>query len=787
MFLMLVLLVSQCFSLTSPQCHRCEQTSCNCSRQDLREVPAAASELITELDLSFNTLETIMKDDFISYATLKSLSLNNNRIKTIHRESFNPLISLEKLDLSANQLETLSSGWFQNLISLQYLNLLGNKYATLGQGNLFLSLKSLKTLHFGGPFLQSVSKRDFSGLFGLEELVFEGNDLQGYENGSLSRTGPINHVTLSLNGVFQRNLEEARAILLDVVHPNATLTFTGTLFDNSMRMSPLSVVYERGTRGLIFKNVSMSLSAFVQLANVLSYSDLTIFAVEDSEVFYSEEDVHLYDIILNRLEIIFFKNIVINWFYNFPALSFMQRVLTIVRRASVINCKLFLIPCEFFVRFRKLEFLDISENIFSDLTFRAMMCDGNDGLLNLHTLNVSRNYLLSIDSELFTNLENLENLDISGNSFNSMPLTCNWPASLKFLNLSSTSLPEVTSCLPRSLQILDLSKNKLTVFNVELPLLKELYLSGNKIGNLPNGHSHPNLAVLSIRDNELGKFSSNNLHDYQRLRVLEAGGNPYICSCDFVDFMTNNLINHEVVVRDDLKSYTCDSPDAVRGESVLEVKLSVFECHKVLAFSLLCLGILVLCALIVALCYKFSVVWYMKMTWAWLKAKRKPKLKKGVLEYDAFVSYSEMDSGWVEAHLIPALEQTDPPLRLCLHKRDFVPGGWIIDNIMAAIEKSHRMLFILSQNFVRSEWCKYELDYTHFRLFDQNDDTVLLILLEPIDKNSIPKKFIRLRKVMNSRTYLEWPHDDDQVPAFWQSLRTAIKRPETVIEEDVCL
>lgn len=245
-------------------------------------------------------------------------------------------------------------------------------------------------------------------------------------------------------------------------------------------------------------------------------------------------------------------------------------------------------------------------------------------------------------------------------------------------------------------------------------------------------------------------------------------------------------MNFEVVVRDDFKSYTCDSPDALRGESVLEVKLSVFECHTVLAFPLLCLGVLVLCALVVALCYKFSVVWYMKMTWAWLKAKRKPKLKKGVLEYDAFVSYSEMDSGWVEAHLIPELEQTDLPLQLCLHKRDFVPGGWIIDNIMDAIEKSHRTLFILSQNFVRSEWCKYELDYTHFRLFDQNDDTVVLILLEPIDKKDIPKKFIRLRKVMNSRTYLEWPRDEDQIPAFWQSLRTAIKRPETVIKEDVC-
>ncbi|XP_019215654.1 toll-like receptor 2 [Oreochromis niloticus] len=779
MFLVFVLLVSQCSSLTSQQCHHCEQTSCDCSSQNFREVPAAASKLITELDLSFNALETIMKDDFLSYAALRALFVNNNRIKTIHEDAFHPLIDLEKLDLSSNQLETLSSGWFQNLISLHYLNLLGNKYSTLGQGNLFLPLRSLKTLHFGGPFLQSVSKRDFSGLFGLEELAFEGNHLQVYENGSLRQIGPISHVTLSLNGVFHRDLRVVLAILLDVVHPNTTVTFTDTQFNKSLQMFPVYVVIKRGATGLSFKNVNMSVSACVQLVNILSGSDLTFVAIEDSQIFKNEEKVRLLNIILNSLDVIVFKNIDIYSFYNFPALNFINSMMKLVRRASMINSKLFAIPCQSIIHFSDLEFLDISDNIISDFALMEMMCYGKeDVLLNLRTLNISKNILSSINSELFTKLVKLENLDMSGNSFDSMPLTCSWPASLKFLNLSSTSLPEVTSCLPQSLQILDLSRNKLTVFNIELPLLKELYISGNKLGNLPDGHLYLSLAVLSIQDNNLAKFNNKNLHDYQSLRVLEAAGNPYICSCDFVDFVTNDLLNHETVVRGDLKSYICDSPDAVRGERVSDVKPSVFECHTALAISLLCLGILVLCVLIAGLCYKFSVVWYMKMTWAWLKAKRKPKLKKGVLQYDAFVSYSEMDSGWVEAHLIPALEQSEPPLRLCLHKRDFVPGGWIVDNIMDAIEKSHRTLFILSQNFVRSEWCKYELDYTHFRLFDQNDDAVVLILLEPIDKKNIPKKFIRLRKVMNSRTYLEWPDDEDQIPAFWQSLRTAIETPE---------
>ncbi|XP_045903155.1 toll-like receptor 2 [Micropterus dolomieu] len=571
-FLMFVLLTRQSLSLSRPQCHSCEQTSCNCSRQNHTKVPAAPSNLITELNLSFNRLGTITKKDFVAFEEIHFLFLYS-----VHR-----------------------------------------------------------------PYLQT----------------------------------------------------------------------------------------------------------------------------------------------LDRLETVILKNIDVPDFHMFPALLFLYRLLKVVHM-SVLNCKLFAIPCDLSARLTKLEYLDISDNIFSDLALSQMMCDGKGVFLNLETFNISRNYLQSINSQLFTKLEKLENIDMSGNVFHSMPETCFWPPSLQFLNLSSTHLTKVTACLPVSLHILDLSDNALAVFNIELPFLRELYISGNKLSRLPDGPVYPGLTFLSIQNNDLHTISSDNLNSYKNLKRLEAGANTYVCSCDFVTFMTSNSANHRVTIGDGFKSYICDSPDADRGESVVDVRLSVFECHADLAFSLLCLGILAVFLLIAGVCHKFSVVWYIRMTWAWLRAKRKPKLKKGELKYDAFVSYSEMDSGWVEAHLVPELEQAEPPLRLCLHKRDFVPGDWILDNIVDAIEKSHKTLFVLSQHFVRSEWCKYELDYTHFRLFDQNDDSMVLILLEPIDKATIPKRFCKLRKVMNSRTYLKWPDDDNQIPRFWQSLRTAIETPET--ENGHCL
>ncbi|XP_073325433.1 toll-like receptor 2 [Pagrus major] len=697
-----LLLTNRSFSLSRPQCHRCEQTSCDCSKQNLREVPAAPSKLITKLDLSFNDLSTIMKDDFVAYASLQSLIMNNNVIQTIQEQAFVPLTNLVELDLSSNKLDSLSAEWFKSLVSLQRLNLLGNRYEMLGQGNLFQPLKRLKTLHFGGPDFQSVGKSDFSGLGSLEEVVFDGRNLQTYAEGSLRRIRPLKHVALALKDT------------------KFFLSLIGSIPDD-----------------------------------------------------------------LEGLEEIVLINVDIPQFYNFPALFFLQPLMNVVRRASVINCKVFNVPCESSKALSQLEYIDLSDNMVSDETLGEMMCNGEGSFLSLRTLNLSRNYLQSINSRLFTQLHELENIDMSGNAIHRMPEICFWPPRLHFLNLSSSLLREVTACLPKTLRVLDVSGNALTVFNIKLPLLTKLYISGNKLGSLPAGSLFPRLSFLFVENNDLHTLSSTDLNAYNNLTTIEAGAEMYVCSCDFVAFMTSDLTQHRVAIGDEIKSYVCDSPDAVRGKSVTDARLSVFECHTALALSVLCAAILAVILLVVGLCHKFSVLWYMRMTWAWLKAKRKPKLKKGELEYDAFVSYSEMDSGWVEAHLVPELEQTEPPLRLCLHKRDFLPGGWILDNIMDAIEKSHRTLFVLSQHFVNSEWCKYELDYTHFRLFDRNDDAAVLILLEPIDKETIPKKFCKLRRVMNSRTYLEWPDDDDQIARFWQSLRSAIERSENDDRNDV--
>lgn len=782
--LMLLLLLQQ-LGLSRPQCSSCVQASCDCSRQRLREVPSAPPQLVTELNLSFNRLKTITNDAFLAYGGLMSLNMENNAIKTIEERAFVPLIHLKRLDLSSNRLGILSAAWFEKLSSLEHLNLLNNQYIELGdQGKLFQPLKSLKSLFLGGPNLYKVRKGDFSGLGSLEELTFDGKNLEIYEEGSFRQIGPIKHVAVGLNGAFRKNRALVEAVLSDVLHPNSTLTFMDTSFISETQVSPLKVFRTVGKTGVDFKNVNLTLGACVAILNVLSNSNITLLSIQDARFILGFVGSFLESLTLNHLEEIFLRNLEVPNYYSFPALVFLLPLLNTVHRVSVLNCRLFAVPCQSTASLQKARYIDFSDNILSDMALSELLCDGTGVLRNLQTINISSNHLLYINSRLFTKLDRLENIDMSRNAFRRMPETCSWPPNLRFLNLSSTQLRELTACLPPTLRILDVSDNALSVFTVDLPLLTELFISGNRLGSLPDGSFYPQLLSLSIQNNDLQVFSSKNLNGYPTLKRLEAAANTYVCSCEFVTFMMSDLRYRSTGFSDELDSYVCESPDDLRGERVAEARLSVFECHAAVALSLLCLSIVAVMLLLSALCHKFSILWYVRMTWAWLRAKRKPKLKKGELQYDAFVSYSEMDSAWVETHLVPEIEEAQPPLQLCLHKRDFIPGGWILDNIMDAIEKSHRTLFVLSENFVQSEWCKYELDYTHFRLFDQNDDTVVLVLLETIDTETIPKKFCKLRRFMNSRTYLEWPNDDNLNPRFWQSLRAAIKRPDIDYRND---
>ncbi|XP_055080223.1 uncharacterized protein LOC129456528 [Periophthalmus magnuspinnatus] len=135
-----------------------------------------------------------------------------------------------------------------------------------------------------------------------------------------------------------------------------------------------------------------------------------------------------------------------------------------------------------------------------------------------------------------------------------------------------------------------------------------------------------------------------------------------------------------------------------------------------------------------------------------------PELTDGE-SFHVFVSYSSSDLHWTHT-LIQQLE--DRGLRVCYHDRDFIPGWPILDNMSSCIQKSQKVLLVLSQDFVRSRWCLLEANISMFRDCLHRKPVVPVLLQRDL---SIPLHLSHL-------TYLEASH-----PNFSQELLRVLCTP----------
>lgn len=114
----------------------------------------------------------------------------------------------------------------------------------------------------------------------------------------------------------------------------------------------------------------------------------------------------------------------------------------------------------------------------------------------------------------------------------------------------------------------------------------------------------------------------------------------------------------------------------------------------------------------------------------------------------------------------------------------------ISESVLESVAKSRRTLLIISDNYAKSQWCRWESQIAeHHRLFfeDQNgeyvDDTLVLIKLGPVNGNHLTPT---LRYLLKTRIYLQWEVEEKKQKVFWDKLRNALAPPkhEQVILEN---
>ncbi|MEW8547771.1 MAG: toll/interleukin-1 receptor domain-containing protein, partial [Candidatus Thiodiazotropha sp.] len=115
----------------------------------------------------------------------------------------------------------------------------------------------------------------------------------------------------------------------------------------------------------------------------------------------------------------------------------------------------------------------------------------------------------------------------------------------------------------------------------------------------------------------------------------------------------------------------------------------------------------------------FKVWCFVKFGWKFNQTENKDVENR---PYDAFVSYSGHDEKFIIRELVPYLEEPKhnrEGFRLCLHHRDFPVGAPIAETIISAVQTSKRIIIVLSDNFLKSEWCQYEFQTAHLQLLQE--------------------------------------------------------------------
>ncbi|XP_067003756.2 toll-like receptor 13 [Anabrus simplex] len=463
------------------------------------------------------------------------------------------------------------------------------------------------------------------------------------------------------------------------------------------------------------------------------------------------------------------------------------------------------IPMRVFSKTKKLLRLHLHHN-----KLKSCSNDSLNNLVELKYLDMSWNKLDSIHQDCLFKLHKLEELDFSWNKISSLHISMFRNATkLKRLILSHNSLsfiyPKVLLPL-KDLTFLDLSFNHL----LKEPIIGEntldnVLLANNRIteiynmtyftkhidnldlsGNLIRKVQFHNVNTLNLSYNSLTHISKEMWEYLDNLTTVDLGHNQFDCCHNDTPFLQQKLRspNHiRYLGRNESRSFTC----FINHQ---EVQLEKFEYNTSLCLeesmadptnlyievgvAVLFLFSLVIVTMALLYFYRTELTYISHLFKMKKRGWEKDEERYNACTYDAFVCYSGNNLKWIVEELLPNLEKGPEGYRLCLHDRDFTLGAAIDTNVIASLEKSRKVVFVLSQNFISSRWCQWELEMANHKMFEENLSYIILIELERLDKKNIPR---HLRYLMDTRTYLEWPQDstdEQKIQRCWNRLRHAL-------------
>ncbi|XP_075071289.1 uncharacterized protein LOC142160251 [Mixophyes fleayi] len=441
-----------------------------------------------------------------------------------------------------------------------------------------------------------------------------------------------------------------------------------------------------------------------------------------------------------------------------------QYIATSVKKIFVkSNIKYIELVAEYLNAFSVLESLEVdSHSIFIDPCNEFVFTR----LKELHLKNNLFITCFGTGKQALENFTNLENLSYSANS-QSSPGIVSLNSSLQHLKKLNFFRLQDTDKLMESGQI-----NVYDLFH-GLSHLKVLHLINSGIERLDLTEIFSDLQELEflvIENQNMQEVKENVFASMPNLKYIYFVDTTFPCNCKFnwllswLESGTSvSIINfHEQECYMNIETYNLVSFLNTHCQTGLDFTIFVTTFMFTLLF--MCMSL-----------FYESIWWhilYMFFTVrCWLNHRHRAK---DHYEYDAFVSYNSHNELWVTEQLLPNLEQNGPSFfKMCIHSRDFQVGRDIVENIMDSIYNSRWTICLITRSYLQSNWCSLEMRLATYRLVEESKDSLILIFLDKISREEL-HHYHKLTKLLDKKTYLNWPDDINGQQLFWARLHKVI-------------